>query len=428
MQFDAFIANRLRFKKSASFTKVIVRVAVVAVGISLAIVLLTSSLIRGFKEEIRAKVFGFWGHIHITHVDSDRSVEAVPMKLTEELVNAIHGIDRIPPSYDQETSGSDYRITRSGISHIQRFINIPALMYGKEDAYDGIFIKGVGDDFNWTAMEDWLVDGQLLETSAGDNTRGLLISQLISDRLQLDVGDFTIINFIRDGKQIRRRFQIRGIYNSGLQEYDRKFVLCDITTLQELLSWQEDQVSGLELFVEDINNVVPINQYIYIELLPPELYSETIRSRFPTIFEWLELQDINEWVLMVILTIVAFINMVTVLIILILERTTMIGVLKALGSRNFQIRRIFLRLALRIVIGGLVLANILALGLGIIQQQFRIISLNEKDYYLNYAPVHFDPLSFILINTGAAILILALLVIPAMLVNRIDPVKALRFK
>ena len=431
MSVDRFIARKLQLKESASFTRVIVNIAVVAVGVSLGVVLLTSALIKGFKEEIESKVFGFWGHIHVTHIDSDRSVEAKTLKLDQQLIDSIQSLDKVSfRSADyivtSQNRNKKTEVSNAGIKHIQRFITLPGIL-SAGDAFEGMLFKGVGEDYDWSRMNSWIVKGRSIEYDSLSENRSIHVSQVTADRLELDTGDHVIVHFIRDQAQLRRRFEVAGIYNTGLLEYDRKFALVDLQVLNRILGWEPNQIAGIEVFVDDLDDVELINDYLYVEMLPADVASETIRSRFPEIFEWLELQDINEWVLMVILFIIAVVNMVTVLIILILERTKMIGILKSLGSPNASIRGIFIWLAVKIVWRGLVFGNLLALGIGMLQEKYRFIRLNEADYYLDYAPVHFDWIKILAINFGFVALIFLVLLLPAALINRLDPVKSMKF-
>ena len=226
---------------------------------------------------------------------------------------------------------------------------------------------------------------------------------------------------------MRRAFQIKNIYKTGLEEYDKRFGIVDIKKLQEILGWNVNEVQGMEVVLNDVRDLDVISEYVYYEILPQQLYAESIRSKFPSIFEWLSLQDINETIILQLMVLVAIINMITVLLILILERTQMIGILKSLGMNNWQVRKIFIYNAGYIIFYGLIIGNILGLGIALLQKHFNFIKLDEANYYLDTAPIEINWMALILLNVGTFVVTLITLVLPTMLITRIAPVKALRF-
>jgi lipoprotein-releasing system permease protein len=246
--------------------------------------------------------------------------------------------------------------------------------------------------------------------------------------LQVGVGDKFVVHFVKERDQLRRLFQVCGIYKTGLEEYDRKFALCDIRQVQNLLGWDKNQVAGFELWLDDLRDLDLYNQYIYDEVLPPELLSVSIRDKFPSIFEWLELQDYNEVVILALMLAVAIINMITALLVLVLERTNMIGILKALGAGNGRIRQVFIYHAAVITLLGMFWGNLIGLGFCFLQDKFRFIQLNEADYYLSYAPVKINWLAVASINVGTLAITLLFLLLPSLVVSSITPVRAIRFK
>lgn len=227
---------------------------------------------------------------------------------------------------------------------------------------------------------------------------------------------------------MRRLFQVGGIYKTGLEEYDRKFALCDIRVVQDLLGWNHRQVAGFEIWLDDIHDLDLYNSYIYDEVLPPDLLCVSIRDKFPAIFEWLQLQDYNEVVILSLMLAVAIVNMITALLVLVLERTTMIGVLKALGETNGRIRQIFLYHAAVITLTGMFWGNLLGIGFCLLQDRYHLISLNEADYYLSYAPVQLNWFPWLLINLGTLAVTLVFLLLPSFVVSKISPVRAIRFE
>ncbi len=407
--------------------------AIAAVALSVAVMILTTALIRGFKHQISEKIFGFWGHIHITSADIGRSiVETRPVSIHQDFYPSLDTIGRL--SYQEQRQLFGYELpfrlprrTHGGIRHIQIFALKPGIIKAG-DQIEGIILKGVGPDFDWSFLEQYLVRGRPIALDSDAPSREVLISQQTADRLQLDTADRFIVHFVERNHQIRRRFEVVGIYKTGLEEYDRRFALVDLRVIQELMDWDSTQVAGFEIFLDDIRDLDVFTEYIYYEVLPNDLWAETIREKFPSIFEWLELQDINEVVILALMLVVSVLNMVTMLLILILERTNMIGVLKALGHTNWGIRKIFLYYAAWIIGQGLLWGNALGLGLAALQQQFGLIRLSEADYYLKVAPIELNMWIVLAIDVGSLCLILAFLLLPSYLVARISPVKAIRFR
>ncbi len=439
MNFPYFIARKVATSDTStgqrSFSRLIIRISIVAVALSVAVMIVATALIRGFKNEISSKVFGFWGHIHITDSNIAGSLlDTYPIKRSPELFTAldtiqpIEYIDFVSPLGITEL-GEYKRIkrTQGGIAHVQQFAIKPGIIK-TDETIEGIILKGVGEDFEWNFLEDYLLRGRRLALPDSSMSREILISQQTSERLKVDTSDAFIVHFVQNGNIIRRRFEVVGIYKTGLEEYDRRFALVDIRQIQRILGWDDNQISGLEIFVDNIDDLRPLTEYIYLYILPNNMYAETIREKFPAIFEWLELQDINEVVILALMIIVSIINMMTALMILILERTNMIGTLKALGSTNWTIRRIFLYHASYIILLGLFWGNVIGLALCCIQEQFEVIKLSEADYYLSVAPIEVNIWILLSLNAGTLAIILLFLIIPSYLVTRISPVKAIRFK
>ena len=410
----------------------IIRIAIVAVALSLSIMIIATSLINGFKKEISEKVFGFWGHIHITDTYVNRSIEAVPIDKNLGFYNSIDSISQVFYPADKTFLGfrigeeKVQQLTKGGVQRIQSFTHLPGIINTKKE-FEGIILKGVGLDFDWSYIKEYLVEGKGLDLVDSVQSNGIIISKSTSNRLNLKLDDQFRIHFVINGNQLIRKFKIQGIYKTGLEEYDKQFAIVDMRKIQQLLGWNPNQVGGFEVFVEHIDDIDPISEYIYVDELPANLYSESIRSKFPQIFEWLELQNINEGTILTLMIIVAVINMITALLILILERTKMIGILKSLGARDWKIRNIFLIQAAYITMIGLFFGNLIGIGICLLQKYFKFISLNEANYYLNFAPIHFDYFTIFLLNLATLAIILITLIVPTYLVSKISPVKSLRF-
>ena len=402
------------------FTRIILWIATGAVGLSVAVMILSMALMTGFKQEITKKMFGFWGHIHITDPRSIRSYEALPFRYDSTLISTLESIH----SVTMEEDGKIQHTSFGGVRHVQAYIYLPGIIT-HDDQLEGIVLKGIGDDFHWNTINQYN-ESDVDWTGIGADE--LIISRVTADRLGLEKDDKLILHFVREGRQLQRRFIIKGIYKTGLEENDAKFALASISRVRDVLDWDSTQVSGLEIEIEHIDDLDMITEYIYQDEIPAHLYAENIREKFPSLFEWLELQDINTVVIIGLMLAVAMINMITALLILILERTQMIGILKSIGARDTSIRKVFLWFALYITAGGILAGNILGLGLAWIQNTYKIIRLDESDYYLDYAPVMVLPWHLIVINAGALVLIGLCLVAPSYLVTRVNPVKTIHFQ
>ena len=431
MNFEYFIANKVAAAGQQSFSRLIIRIAVVAVTLSIAVMITAMALIAGFKKEISSKIFGFWGHIHITDANLNRSlIDVHPITLNQDFYPNLSEVGPVPYTETRSLLGFEYqqqRFTKGGIKHIQGVAMNPGIIKAKNEI-EGIILKGVGTDFDWTFMNEYLVEGEAIEFPDSTISTDILISQQTSRRLRVGVGDNFRVYFPERGELLVRRFKIKGIYKTGLEEYDQKFAIVDIRCIQQLLKWSENEVSGFEVILDDVADLAILTDHIYYDQIPNELYANPINEKLPEIFEWLALQDVNEVVILALMVIVAIINMITALMILILERTNMIGILKALGTSNWSIRKIFLYYAAYIIGIGLLWGNIIGIGLCLLQKHFKFIQLSEANYYISVAPIHLNYGSILLLNLFTLLIILIFLILPSYLVTTISPVKAIRFK
>ena len=430
MNYERFIAYRISGSGQQNFSSLIVKIAIAAVTLSVVVMIITTSVITGFKNEISTKVFSFWGHIHITDGNVGNTFELIP------IVRDVHLIDTIahtgPISYQRPKSILDenavYKMEHAygGVNRVETYTIVPAIISSKNE-FEGILLKGLESNYKFEALSPFLKEGRFMDYNDSIPSRDIVISEQTADRLNFTVGDPLVLNFVLDGDAIKRKFEISGIYKTGLEEYDSRFALVDTRSLQEVLQWEENQVSGLEVYIDDLRDLKLLNEYIYFELLPGNLYSESIRTKFYQIFEWLELQNINERVIILLMVIVAIINMITALLIFVLERTEMIGVLKSLGATDWSIRRIFLYNASTIVLKGLLLGNIIAFALCLIQKYTGVMKLSEKEYYLSVVPIEFNWWAIISINLGTVVVTVFFLILPSLVISKITPVKAVRF-
>lgn len=420
MTFPFYMARRIASSKSTNFSRLILRISIFAVAISVAVMIAASALITGFKNQIGEKIFGFWGHIHISNTAYSISYAPEPLNINQPFYPSIMHLGKVPIA---DTPDSTF----GGVQQIQVFAHKAGIIR-TANAMEGIILKGVDSGFDVEKLKPYMVEGRFLQLPDSTPSRDILISQITANRLNLKPGDKFVIHFVNQGELIKRMFQICGIYKTGLEEYDRKFAICDLRLVQQLLNWPPDEVEGFELWLDDIRDMTNYNNYIYEEVLPSDMLSVTIKEKFPAIFEWLQLQDYNEIVILSLMLSVAIINMITAFLVLILERSNMIGILKSIGARDKQVRHIFLYYAGIITLSGMAWGNAIGIGFCLLQEKFKFIKLKESEYYLDHAPIQLDWNTVLLINVGTFALTILFLILPSFAISKISPVKTIRFK
>lgn len=413
MKFEYFIAKRLISAKDYknSISAPIIKIAVTAIALGVIMMLISVATGIGLKQKIRDKIEAFNGDITIGNLDNSSA------QVTE------NPIDKNQDFYPAFTSVPD-------VNHIQAV----ATKYGvirTETDFEAVVVKGVGTDYKWDYLEEYLIEGRLpsyLEEEK--NSTEILLSEYMANRLEFEVGDKTIVYFMNAEEQERTRlvaFDVVGIFNSGFREFDKTFVIADITQLQRLNKWKADEVGGFEVFVNDFDKIEEAGIQVYHHT-DSTLDARTIIQQYPSIFEWLSLFDFNIALIITIMIIVAGINMITALLVLILERTQMIGMLKALGSTDWSVRKIFLYNAVYLIGKGLFWGNLIGIGMLLIQKYFKVVPLNPDTYYVTEAPVYLSLDYILLINFGTLSLCLLMLLIPSYIITKITPVKAIRFE
>lgn len=406
MNLPFFIAKRITFNSKRTFSKLIVRIAILGIMLGLAVMILAVAIVKGFKSEIREKVRGFSGDIQVAKLDLNASYENTPFSISDSELKKISA--------------------STGISFIQPFATKPGIINAGDEA-EGVVLKGVDKTYNWEYFKKILVAGQVIDFSDPVKSRSqILISKFTADRLNLKVGDDFLMYFIENSLR-KRKFEIAGIYNLGVEEVDKIFVIGDLDLIRSLNKWEPSQVGGYELRVNNFNDLEIIENKVY-EDLGVELKSYTVKEYYPAIFEWLSLLDVNTQVILILMMAVAVINMISALLIMILERTNMIGILKALGSSNWNVRKIFLYNATYLIGLGLLSGNVLGIGLGLLQHYTHLFTLDQASYYMSFVPVQLDVQDILLLNAGTLLISLMVLLIPSLLVSRISPLKAIRFK
>lgn len=431
MNIAAFIARRITFPKTRSFTKLIINIGIVAVALSVTVMIVSTSLFNGFKSEISQKVFNFWGHIHISDANTKRTFEPIPITHDTALISRISSLEsqefQVPNRsiFSKETTYSPEK-TSGGVKSISPFIILPTILNTKEE-FLGIYLRGLSQDYDYERLDLFLKEGRWMNCVDTSYNNEIVLSEHIANKLLLKLEDNLLVNFIFEGRQMRKKLKIVGIYKTGIEEYDSQFSFVDLRILQEFIGWESHEYAGYELILDFQDDMDIMNEYIYVEELPSRLYSETIREKFDNIFGWLSLQDVNEQVIFILMMIVAIITMITTYLILILERTKTIGILKSLGATNNHVVKIFLYCAFYIISRGMIIGNLLGFGFCLLQKYTKFIKLDETNYLLDSAPILFNFQTIFLINIGVLVITLIFLLVPSILISQIRPVKILRF-
>jgi lipoprotein-releasing system permease protein len=401
-----FIANRISLKAERTFSKLIVRIAIIGIMLGLGVMLLSLAIVKGFKSEIREKVRGFNGDIQFVKYDLNSSYENSPFALRPQVLKQSQ--------------------TYKDVEHVVPFATKPGIIKANNEV-EGVVLKGVSGNYDWSYFKNILISGKTIDFSDSVSaSKQIIISELLAKRLNLKVGDDFLMYFVQESLR-KRKFEIVGIYNTGVEEVDKTYVIGDISLIRKLNNWNAGEVGGYEIRIKDFSNL----ETDAIELssfLPPQIKTVSVKENYPIIFDWLSLLDVNAQVILILMLVVAVINMISALLIMILERTNMIGLLKALGETNWGVRKIFLYNALYLVGFGMLLGNIFGLGLGYFQQKTQFFKLDEASYYMKFIPVQFSLTDIVLINLGTLVVCLLVLLIPSVLVTKISPIKAIAFK
>lgn len=414
MSLSLFIARRI-YRESDGGKQVsrpAVLIAMTGIALGLAVMIIAVAVVIGFKSEVRNKVIGFGSHIQITNLDAVSSYETHPIVAGDSMMTAL----------------SKY----SEVSHVQRFSTKPG-MIKTDDAFQGMVLKGVGPEFDPRFMEEYLVEGEIPVFSDSVSSNQVLISKALATKMKLKLGDKIYTYYIQDDIRARR-LTIVGIYQTNFSEYDNLFLLTDLNLVNRLNNWKPDQVSGVELQVRDYDKLDDITYEIAIDTdnrqdsLGGTYYVRNIEQLNPQIFEWLGLLDTNIWVILVLMMGVAGFTMISGLLIIIIERTNMIGILKALGADNFTIRKTFLWFSVFLIGKGMIWGNILGLAFCFLQSYCKIFKLDPTSYYMDSVPVSFNILLFLLINLGTLIASVLMLIGPSYLITKINPASSMRYE
>ncbi len=413
MNVSSFIAKRIAFNSERSFSRFIIRLATAATALSVAAMILTLAFVNGFQQAISNKVFNFWGHIHVQQYEADKSLvaEETPLQNNDTVIQILK--------------------STPGIKHIQAFATKSAVLEKNKDI-DGLLFKGIDSSYDLNNMQSFLKEGSWIDFNDSLYSRQIIISQQIADELQINVNDTIHIYFIspENSTSSVRSLRVKGIFRTGIEEFDRSFAIGDIRLLRRINNWKKNEIGGYEVFLNDYKNIDSVNNILYngATPLPGTWVSKSIKDIYPFIFDWLSIQDINRNVIFIVMSIIAIINLITCLLILVLERTRMVGILKAVGSSNWGIQKIFLYHASVISLKGIGLGLLFGVGIALLEQYTGFIKLNETAYYVSSAPVDLIWWQVAAVCAGTLVVCFLSLLLPTVFVRTIKPVKAIQFR
>ena len=417
MNFEFFLAKRIHFSREKGdnrrVTPPVIRIAMAGIAIGLAVMIISVAIVVGFKKEVRNKVIGFDSHIQLSNFDNNISYESTPIAVSDTL--------------------RDVLLHTKGVSRIEVFATKPGIIKTETD-FQGVVLKGVDVDYDTTFLKSHLVEGEMIRIDPVIISDQILISRSMANLLHLTCGESFILYFVNDGNVRPRRLRISGIYDTGYSEYDKLFAFGDIKHIRRINEWEDDMVSRVAIYIDNYNDLDDITEELYFELIDKKdrlgniYYARSIKELNPMIFNWLGVLDSNVAIILVLMILVSGFTMISGLLIIILERTNMIGILKALGQKNKNIRKVFIYVSLFLIIKGMCLGNIIGLSFCILQSNFHWLKLNPDTYYINSVPIDLNWISVALINIGSFVVSILMMIAPSYIITKIEPAKSIRFE
>jgi lipoprotein-releasing system permease protein len=417
LNINLYIARRIFSAKEnrKNLSHRIVNIALLGIVLGLVVLILSVAIVTGYKSEVGRKVIGFGSHLQVVNLDSNQSFETSPVNQNQSFVPEIRNVE--------------------GVRHVQVFATKPGIIRTAEEI-QGVVLKGIGPDFDWSFFLENKVAGGPFQVQDTIRSNKVWISKQMAGLLNVKVGDNLSMFFVSPPEIVprQRKFELAGIYKTSLEEFDRMFVLVDINHIRRLNNWKNDEVSGFEILVNDFSQLEKQEREIRNILLrhtnpdSPVLQVVSIKEKYRQIFDWLGLLDMNVWVILTLMVLVAGFNMVSSLLVIILERTQMIGILKAMGARNWSIRKVFLYFSVMLILKALVLGNILGVGICLIQKYTHVFKLDPTSYYLEYVPVNLTVLHLVILNVGTVLVTTAMLLLPSYFITKVSPEKSIRFE
>lgn len=413
MKLEWFIARRISgktYNKGVSST--VVKIAVAAVALSVAVMIVSMSVIIGFKDEIMDKVVGFGSCVNIVNRETGGNYETMPISSEQDFY----------PSIENEP----------GINHIQRYVMKPAILKSGADIL-GVIIKGVGSEYDFSFFEENMVEGSAPKLVAGQKSDSMLISKRMADLLNLSVGDKLVSYFVQDPPRMRK-YTVSGIYQTGLEDYDKMFCFTDMADIQKINGWNENQISGFEVMIDDFSKLEEmsslVREYAGYQISDDGsmLRVTNVKDNNRQLFDWITLTEMNVYVILAIMFFVAFVNMSTAMLIIIFERAKMIGIMKAVGSTNWLIRKVFIIQSVYITGRGVIIGNIVAAVLILLEQYFHLVGLDPTSYYVDHVPAEFQLWYFIAIDLGTLLVMSLMLVLPSYAISKMEPAKVVNFR
>jgi len=405
LNFPYFLANRIAFSGKRTFSKLIVRVTIGAIALAIAAIIISIAVLRGFKGEIISKQRGFFADVLVLRYDLNQSYENSPISLTPELHKTILA--------NPQVYSINAFATKAGIINVN-------------DEVEGVVLKGIDSLYDQQPIKNMLLEGNTIDFKSENADNQILISKYLADRLLLKVGDDFIMYFVQEPIR-KRKFVIKGIFNTGSEELDKVYVIGSLNLIRKLSNLDDNEVGGYEIRIKDFSQLGQTTAKIE-DMLPIDMQAINIKDQVPDIFQWLDLLDMNTKIIFILMTVVAIINMISALLITILERTSMIGILKALGYHNAGIRRVFMYSALYLIGLGLLIGNLIGLGFYFLQDYTHFFKLDEQTYYISYVAVKLYWSDVVLVNLAVVFIGMVSLFIPSMLISKISPIKAISFK